>query len=140
MESNNLQEQLQKISMISHFQKFSVKRLERMVGMHDYGISRNRETLEATLKKAREEMDTATKEWQLHYLRDVVFESLRDHILSLKPTVVFVEELEEYTAFSSHWNKLKRSIIYTYQAQVYYNTKEGALEEELIDVGGPRDQ
>ena len=137
MESNNLQEQLQKISMILYFQIFSVKCLARMVGMQNYGTSRNMETLEATLKKAREEMDTAAKEWQLHYLRDVVFESLRDHILSLRPTVVFVEELEEYTGFSSHWNKLKRSDIYTYQAQVYYNTKEGALKEELIDVGGP---
>ena len=52
----------------------------------------------------------------------------------------FVEELEEYTAFSRHWNKLKGSNIYTYQAQVYYITKEGALEEELIDVRGPQDQ
>ena len=67
----------------------------------------------------------------------MVFKSLRDHILSLKPMEVFVEELEEYTAFTSHWNKLKRSDIYTYQTQVYYTTKEGALEEELIDVGGP---
>ena len=111
-----------------------------MVGMQDYGTPRNRATLEETLKKAREEMDTTAKEWQLHYLRDVVFKSLRDHILLLRPTMVFVEELEEYTAFSSHRNKLKRSNTYTYQAQVYYTTKEGALEEELIDVGGPQDQ
>ena len=68
MESNNLEEQLQKISMISHFQNFSVKRLARMVGMQDYGTSRNMATLKATLKKTREEMDTAAKEWQLHYL------------------------------------------------------------------------
>ena len=68
MESNNLQEQLQKISMISHFQFFFVKCLACMVGMQDYGTSRNMATLEVTLKKAREEMDTAAKEWQLHYL------------------------------------------------------------------------
>ena len=97
-------------------------------------------TLEATLKKVREEMDTIANEWQLYYVRDVFFKSLKDHILSLRPTMVFVEGLEEYTAFSSHWNEFKRSNIYTYQAQLYYTTKEGALEEELIDVGGPQDQ
>ena len=111
-----------------------------MVGMQDYGTSWNRAILEAILKKAREEMATTAKEWQLHFLRDVVFKSLRDHILLLRPTEVFVKELEEYIAFSSYWNKLKRSNIYTYQAQVYYITKDGALEEELIDVEGPQDQ
>ena len=111
-----------------------------MVGMQEYGTSRNMATLEATLKKAREEMDTDANEWQLYYLRDVVFKSLKDHILSVRPRMVFVERLEEYTAFSSHWNKLKRSNIYTYQAQLYYTTKEGTLEEELIQVGGLQDQ
>ena len=111
-----------------------------MVGMQDYGTSRNMATLEATLKKAREEMDTVANEWQLYYLQDVVFKSVKDHILSLRRTMVFVEGLQEYTTFSSHWNKFKRSNIYTYQAQLYYTTKEGAVEEELIDVGGPQNQ
>ena len=110
-----------------------------MVGMQDYGTSRKMATLEVTLKKAREEMDTDANEWQVYYLRDVVFKSLKDHILSVRPTMVFVEGLEEYTAFSSHWNKLKPSNIYTYQDQLYYTTKEGALEEELIHGGGLQD-
>ena len=61
MESNNLQEQLQKILVILHFQKFSIKCLAHMVGMQDYGTYRNKATLEAILKKAREEMDIAAK-------------------------------------------------------------------------------
>ena len=61
MESNNLQEQLQKLSMIFHFQNFSVNHLAHMVGMQDYNTSRNGAILEATLKKVREEMDTSAK-------------------------------------------------------------------------------
>ena len=73
-----------------------------MVRMQDYGTSKNMATLEATLKKAREEMDIVANEWQLYYLRDVVFKSVKHHILSLRRTMVFVEGLQEYTTFSSH--------------------------------------